>query len=158
MVLTHYASQTPPGPSGPMGPWARAQWAHGPIWHFSNTFELSECLCERFGYEWTDFSRPRPKRIHQSGDMKDLDWIFLLQKKNILCLAEIHNIGDGLQGQSWIEMGLELTIWGVETGKMSVRVPGAFLDHSRTPKTSKNDKKSSKNLFGVPRWGHAPLC
>ena len=41
--------------------------------HFSNTCELSEFLCERFGYDWTDFSRPRPKRIRQSGDMQDLD-------------------------------------------------------------------------------------
>ena len=122
--------------------------------HFSNTFELSEILCERFGYDWTDFSCPRPKRIRQRGDMKDLDWIFLLQKKNILYLAEIHNIGEGLKCQNWFEMGLEWTIWGIETRKMIVRVPGAFLDHSRTPKPPKNDQTSSKNLFGVPRWGY----
>ena len=62
--------------AGSKGPWARAQWAHwalGPIWHFSNTFELSECLCERFGYDSTDFSCPRAKLIRQRGDMKDLD-------------------------------------------------------------------------------------
>ena len=57
--------------------------------HFSNTFELSEFLCERFGYDSTDFSRPRAKRIHQSGDMKDLDWFFLFQKNNILCFSNI---------------------------------------------------------------------
>ncbi len=45
--------------------------------HFSNTFELSEFLCERFGYDSTDFSRPKPKRIRQSGDIKDSDWIFV---------------------------------------------------------------------------------
>ena len=38
---------------------------------------------------------------------------------------------------------------------MIVRVPGAFLDHSRTPKPSKIDKKSWKNLFGVPFWGYS---
>ena len=55
--------------------------------HFSNTgtFELSEFLCERFGYDSTDFSRPRAKQIRQSGDVKDLDSILLLQKNNILC-------------------------------------------------------------------------
>ena len=51
-------------------------------------------------------------------------------------------------------MGLELTIRVIETGKMIVRVPGAFLDHSRTPKTSKIDQKSSTKLFGVPGWGY----
>ena len=35
------------------------------------------------------FARPRAKRIHQSGDTKDLDWILLLQKNNILCFSTI---------------------------------------------------------------------
>ena len=121
--------------------------------HFSNTLELSEFLCEWFGYDSTDFSCPRPKLIHQSGDMKDLDWIFLLQKKNILCLAEIHNIADSLKGQNWVEMGLEWTIWGIETGKMIVRVPGAFLDHSRTPKTKKTTTTIKKKVPKMARTG-----
>ena len=40
---------------------------------------------------------------------------------------------------------------------MIVRVPGAFLDHSRTPKPPKIVQKMPKNLFGVLRWGYLPL-
>ena len=37
--------------------------------------------------------------------------------------------------------------------EMIVRVPGAFLEHSRAPKPPKIDQKYTKNLCGVPRWG-----
>ena len=89
MVLTHCASQTPLGAKDLFWQDTR-KGVYLLFRHFSNTFELSEFLCERFGYDSTDFLRPRPKRIHQSGDMKDLDWIFLLQKNNILSLSLIH--------------------------------------------------------------------
>ena len=48
--------------------------------------------------------------------------------------------------QTWVEMRLEWTIWGSSTVKMIVRVPGAFLDHSRALKPSTNMKKCYKSI------------
>ena len=46
-------------------------------------------------------------------------------------------------------MGVEWSIWQMETGKCIVRVPGVFLDHSRTLKPKKiNQKYQNRTKIG----------
>ena len=107
--------------------------------HFSNTFELSEFLCEWFGYDTTDFSCPRAKRIHQSGDMKDLDRISCCRRTIFSVSQTYRNSSCGEQQQSLSSRHTE-SLSSRNTESLSCRNT-QYRGRPKMPKLSRNGSR-----------------